>query len=357
MPLRMQVLDEEKKVLALLCNQKKYRDMANFFSFKYQQYGTERSPGVLSEMKKHLSAPILNELSHALSIRAKQNFYDCHYLFSLIREDYKSSYLFSKKMADMYLDNPLIISFNASSYLTAINNVLVACNGIENYTEMLEYLDKLEETRRDLRSESDRALAFFYLYHLLNYFISTGRFREGENEAMKIEEEFAQHEKSLNQLQKIILFATIAQVYFGMEKYKRCLFWLNKIIAFGEMKVRTDIECFVRLFYLIVHYEAKSDLEFMNSLFKSSYRFLYKHQRMYKFESTMMQFMRQYVLKRNQRLGIKEPFIALKKRLEQLSNDSYEKHALNYFDFISWLESKIEHRSFAAIVRRKSKND
>ena len=148
MPVRMQVLREEKEVLALLNNQKKYRDLANLFSLRYQQYGSERGRKGMSEMERHLSSLALKEIRHARSIRARQNFYDCHYLFSLIREDYKSSYRFSKKMADMYLDNPLIISFNAASYLTSINNLLIACNGIHNYAEMLGYLEKLEQTRK-----------------------------------------------------------------------------------------------------------------------------------------------------------------------------------------------------------------
>ena len=94
----------------------------------------------------------------------------------------------------------------------------------------------------------------------------------------------------------------------------------------------------------------------MSSLFKSTYRFLYKHQRMYKFELTMMQFMRKYALQANQPAKMRGPFTELKKKLVQLSKDAYERHALNYFDFISWLDSKIENRPFAVIVRRKSKN-
>ena len=355
MSMRKHVLAEENNVIVLLNNQKKYRDLANLFSFKYQKYGTERSPVYVAEMKKHLSSSTLKDESLALSVRAKQNFYDCHYLFSLIREDYKNSYRFSKKMTDMYLENPAIIECNPSSYLTVVNNFLVACNGIENYSEMLDYLDKLEEMRKDIKSPSDQALAFFYMYHLLNYFISTGAFKESQEDVKRMESELLVHENNLNRLQKIILYATIAQIYFGLENYKRCLFWLNKIMSFGEMKVRTDIECFVRLFYLITHYEAKSDKMLMASLLKSTYRFLYKHQRLYKFEAAMMQFMRKYMLRWNPGQNMKEPFNVLRKKFEQLSKDTYERHALNYFDFISWLESKIEDKSFASIVFGKSR--
>ena len=38
-----------------------------------------------------------------------------------------------------------------------------------------------------------------------------------------------------------------------------------------------------------------------------------------------------------------------------LSKDPYESRAFEHFDFISWLESKIEKRPFVEIVREKAK--
>ena len=352
---RMKVLKEENNILKLLNNQKIYRDLANNFSLKYQQYGAERSSKDLVEMKKLLHNSFLKDENKALCLRAKQNFYDCHYLFSQIKGDFKKSYHFSKKMTDMYHENPGMISLNTTSYLTAINNFLVASNGLLRYDEMRQYISKLEATRMNLKSSSDKATAFFYLYNLLNYFISTGKFNEAEQDVKRIEKEMVEHETNLNQLQKIILYATISQIYFGQENYKRCLSCLNKIISFGEMKARTDIEGFIRIFQFIVRYEMKSDMYLMNSLFKSTYRFLDKQQRLYKFELVMMEFIRNNMIKKIRRNNIKKEFFLLKEKLILLSKNKYEQHAFEYFDYISWLESKIENKSFAEVVRGKAK--
>jgi hypothetical protein len=46
-----------------------------------------------------------------------------------------------------------------------------------------------------------------------------------------------------------------------------------------------------------------------------------------------------------------------KKELNAISDDILEIKAYEYFDFMSWLESKLGKKSFAEIVRAKKKID
>jgi hypothetical protein len=69
----------------------------------------------------------------------------------------------------------------------------------------------------------------------------------------------------------------------------------------------------------------------------------------------MLRFIRksgQYLSPSELRIGFSE----LKAQLEELQHDPYERQTLSFFDIISWLESKIERKSFAEIVRKKMKN-
>ena len=52
--------------------------------------------------------------------------------------------------------------------------------------------------------------------------------------------------------------------------------------------------------------------------------------------------------------NLKEYFANLKAKFEALAKDPYEKYALDYFDFISWTESKIENKPFAQVIREKN---
>jgi tetratricopeptide (TPR) repeat protein len=263
-------------------------------------------------------------------------------------------YRYSKKMVDMYIQRPDLISSYPRFWLMSLNNYLIACNAEKRFDEMRAYLYKLEFTRKRLQAVSDRAAGFSYLYHLLNYYIGLGLYDEAAKDVRRIEAEMPEHDPVLNQPQKIILYTLISQVYFGQKNYKLSLSWLNKIMASGEMKMRRDIECFVKLFYLVVHYEMKSDRDLMGSLFRSTYRFLYKRDRLYRFEAAVMDFIKKNLLKDIDRHNIKKQFIKLRIKLLRIVEDPLERNLLDYFDFISWLESKIEGKPFAAVIKRKN---
>ncbi len=54
-----------------------------------------------------------------------------------------------------------------------------------------------------------------------------------------------------------------------------------------------------------------------------------------------------------QKKNRKELCEKLKTRLEILSKDPHEKYAHDYFDFVSWAESKVKNKSFAQIIKEK----
>src|ERR1051326_1267344 len=348
------VLNEEREVYMKLNNQKFYRDLAIKMAERYQRGGVDRTVADRDAMKKLLRKPYLRDEAKALSLLARQSFYNCHFSFSLLTADAGMQYKYSKKMVDMYQQRQDLIAFYPRNWLMAMNNFLIACNSLKYFKEMRSYLYKLEYTRKRLKSVSDSATGFSYLYHLLNYYICLGRFDEAVKDVKRIEAELPEHEPYLNKPQKVVLYALLSQIYFGQKNYKLALARLNRIMASGEMKVRTDIECFVKLFYLVVHYEMKSDRDLMGSLFRSTYRFLYKRERLYKFERAIMDFIKKNLLKDIDRHNIKKQFMKLRAKLVRITEDPLERNLLDYFDFISWLESKIQNRSFAAIIKSKN---
>ena len=50
-------------------------------------------------------------------------------------------------------------------------------------------------------------------------------------------------------------------------------------------------------------------------------------------------------------------FKKLRKDLFEIMNDPYEKKAMEYFDFISWLDSKIKNKPFVDIIKEKARKD
>ena len=114
--------------------------------------------------------------------------------------------------------------------------------------------------------------------------------------------------------------------------------------------MREDLMCFSRILNLVAHYEAGLDYQ-LDSLIKSTYKFLIKMEDLYAVQKEMILFLKS--------LGdifpneIKSAFRKLHKKLLVYENHPYERRAFLYLDIISWLESKIENKSTGDIIKEK----
>jgi len=109
-----------------------------------------------------------------------------------------------------------------------------------------------------------------------------------------------------------------------------------------------------KIYLMIVHYEL-NNFDYLEYLIKSTYYYFLKSGSMGKFERTIFRFLRKLTNVTEEK-GLKNAFSELKEVLLNIKEEPSVKNALKYFDFISWLESKIEKRSFAELVKEKMSN-
>jgi hypothetical protein len=101
---------------------------------------------------------------------------------------------------------------------------------------------------------------------------------------------------------------------------------------------------------LLAHYELGND-SLMESLTKSTYRFMAKMKNLTAIEEAMFRFLR-----RSLPLSPRKLRPELEKFLEEikhLEGDRFQTRAFAYLDIISWLESKAQGKTLADIVRAK----
>ena len=116
--------------------------------------------------------------------------------------------------------------------------------------------------------------------------------------------------------------------------------------------MREDLLCFTRVLSLVAHYEAGFDYH-LEAHLRETYKFLIKMDDLHEVQKAMIRFVRS--------LGdiypheLKSAFAKLHKELKKYENDPYERRAFLYLDVLSWLESKIENRPVADIIREKAK--
>ena len=219
-----------------------------------------------------------------------------------------------------------------------------------------KYLMLLEETTSDPRfpvNDNIASLSFLYLYNnKLNYHILEGTFNESEYLIPEILDKLKLHSEHLDEHHEMLFFYKIASIYFGIEKYVECIFYLEKIINNKNLSMREDLMCFARLLSLIAHYELGNDYYLENQL-KNTYKFLLKMNDLHEVQKEIIRFMKN--LNSIYPSDIKKEFIKMRQRFIELENNTYEKRAFLYLDIISWLESKIENRKISEIIKAKAK--
>jgi hypothetical protein len=149
----------------------------------------------------------------------------------------------------------------------------------------------------------------------------------------------------------MVLYYKIACLYFGFGDNKTCIQYLKRIINNKNLKMREDLMCFARVLSLIAHYEAGMDYHLEVQL-KSTYKFLLKMNDLHAVQKEMIKFLR--------RLGDIFPhelpieFQKLYDDLKKYENHPYEKRAFLYLDIISWLESHLQNKPVAQIIKEKA---
>ena len=181
--------------------------------------------------------------------------------------------------------------------------------------------------------------------------MQTGEFEKGLTLAAKIEEKLAKYPGKFTKLREAYFYFNMSAMFFGAEKYTLALKWINKLLNSPNFEESENIYCFAQIMSLIIHIELKHD-DFVPHAFKSVHRYLSSRKRVYKFETVIMDFIGK-ILKTTKREEQNKYYKELKNALVDLKADSFEHAAFEYFDFISWAESKVQRVPFRIIVEEK----
>ncbi|MFW2375783.1 MAG: hypothetical protein ACN4ES_04495, partial [Cellulophaga baltica] len=185
----------------------------------------------------------------------------------------------------------------------------------------------------------------------LNLHFLEGTFEKGVYLVKIIEYGIVKHKDRIDEHHIMLFYYKIACLYFGMGDNKTCISYLKKIINNKNLKMREDLMCFARVLSLVAHYEAGMDYHLEVQL-KSTYKFLLKMNDLHAVQKEMIKFLRG--------LGdiypneLRNEFQKLYDSLKKYEDHPYEKRAFLYLDILSWLESHLENKPVAQIIKEKA---
>jgi hypothetical protein len=269
-------------------------------------------------------------------------------------QEFAPGYRHARRWVDLFETHPKLKTLHTPLYLKALHNVLNILFHSLDYPRIRFYLDKLEHLPGEIDVHQDTNTEGLYqLYrflHRIDLHYLEGTFAEGVNLIPELVECIEADRYHWDDHRELVFHYRIACLYFGNGNYAGAVDFLNKIINQKTPDYRADIQCFARILNLIAHFEL-GNMTLVEYQIKSVYRFLLHIEDLQEVQREILNFLRRIPGMRPAELT--GEFKILHDKLVPIQFDPVERRPFLYLDIISWLETKLEGRPIAEIIREK----
>ena len=335
-----------------------YSNLSNISLQLYEKLikaGYAKSDVESKEIKKFFKQKIKSFRLGELGFRETLVYYQIWVWYSLLIQDFLSSYKYASKWIDTFNKSPEMIAIHPVFYLKGYNFLLEALALIKypsKFKNKLNDLINVVEDKSFPRNQNLNALIFIYKYNnLFNLHVLEGDFKESIKIIPRVLEGIEENKNFIDHHHIMLLYFKIACMYFTVNDYDNCIKYVNMIMKNKNIKMREDLQCFTRVLNLIAHWEAGYDY-YLDKIIRETYNYLDKMNDLHEVQKTILKYLNGL---ENIYPGEIKGFLRnLHSELKKFEDDPYEKRAFLYLDIISWLESKINNKPVALIIKEKA---
>lgn len=351
----VKLLDDDNLLLARISNYAEFWNIKSRLFLLLNKKGKVRDQEELKNFKKIIDNTLLKSEKRALSYETKYLFNHIYSAYFFGIGDYQNSYLYIKKHLALIESKAEIFNEEPNKYFAVLSNMIYLCTQLRKFNEVTFYLAKLKSIplvmERGMTEDMEIKLFSSAYSAELSLYIQTGEFEKALQIIPFIEKGIKKF--TINKVREAFFNFNIAIVYFATADYSSALKWINKLLNDNSIDANNDIHCFSRILNLIIHLEM-GNTEVIPYTLKSTFRYLDKRKRMYRFETVFLKFINQYLKAKNNN-QVKNTYQSLREELQILLKDPFEKVVFEYFDFNTWAESKITNRQFSEMVKENSR--
>ncbi len=350
------IIKEEEEVIAKLRNLAEYMVLYSRINYVFRSGGFARNAKEKEIVAEIANNHLIKGKNTALSTRAASICYYIKGLCASTNRDYKDSFQFFLRVKEILDNNPLIKVDLAKRYVRTLEHLLYCYIDDKDFDSARELLETLRELPKLKGFNSvDIEVKIFttsYIGETLLH-ITTGNFEKALPVVDEIIDGLNRFSGKINKEQEVVFSYNIALLYFGAEKYNKALFWVNKVLNDNEQTLRQDIYSFSRLFNLVIHYELGNH-DLLEYIIKSTFRYLNKKEKDYNVENVILKHVRK-LARLTADADRMDQLTTMKADLDEIFKDKNERVVLDYFDFESWLNAKMNDISFSKAVTQKAK--
>lgn len=324
---------------------------SKIFTQLYQQ-GKVRNTAELNELKAIIDAA-------AGRMEGKQTSTENTYMLNHIQSAYQFSlgnyadcYLHISNNLKLIDKKPHLFSEEPNIYISVLTNAIYVGMRLGKWAEALKNVEKLRQLPKklELQKNEDLDIRLFTLSKSteLTLYAQSGDFENGLELIPGIEEGLRKYDGKISSVRKAHFYFNIAVIHFGLERYHEALKWINKLLNNVEIDKTRDIHCMAQILNLVIHLEL-GNKDLLPYALRSTQRFLETRNKVYRFESVMLDFVNE-ILKKRQSKADEQLYQMLIQSLQELRTDGFEHTVFEYFDFLAWAKSKLGDKKYRELL-------
>ena len=341
--------DEEHELIGKILKYRDYQTLFFQFLISLKRDAITRNDERFEALKSLVTNELLDAEQFPDFYEAQVLFYRIHGIYHSSTRSYNDYYSTNLALIDLIESQPNFLKEDPSVYISVITNQIFSCGMLRKYEEVNQNLIKLRHVRPITNDDKYKIFLHYYLNKMI-LCTENGDFKQGVQLIDEREEESKQFPKAKS-LFGINYCLVYSYLYFGAERYDEALNWLNQLLDYSDNLQRQDLQSVARILQIIIHYELGNGM-FLEYLLRSTYRYLRRRNRLYAFELRIIKF-----IKKSRTIitgkALQDEFIKLRMDFIVMLENPKEGFILRYFDFVSWLDSKIEGQTFGEVLQSK----
>ena len=349
---------QERHVLEQMQNLAYYKSAYDKVSLLYTQTIIIRNAAEEAEFKKIVGARNFEKEENAFSVTARILLLKTIGKYLSALDDRKNYLLHARRAVAVMESAPEYINEHLMQYIKVLNNLIVTLGENRKHEEWKAAIKKLRAIPKTYPAASNvkmQSIIFmravireFYYYHDL------GEFARAHKLIGRIQEGLEKYYHLISVTHRMMFYYAIAYSHFIQGELKNALEWTNRIINERLTLETQAFQRFARILSLLIHFEL-GNTDLLEYLVRSTKRFLAREQKLYKLENAFIDFIEKYASGNPDSAQMKNRFHSFRDTIFKM-NDPLEYNILEYFDLLSWTESKIEQKDFAEILSRKKRS-
>lgn len=318
--------------------------------------GHGRSEEDKEKLEELLNNPLLADESMAHSFEAKIRFHSLKAYIGINRFDYDFAYDHIVSLLQLMESRPTRLQEATGIYLANMRNLILVSRMRERHDLARYWVDRLNKVSKKLLGTKIRQKnAHEYFANLLtqtDLYKDTGEIEIALEIIEQYEQDFGKLKSQLRETGMIVHHFVSGCIYFIDEQYSTAVKHFTQVINFPNISLREDLHCMTRIILLLSHYEL-GNVDLLEYLVKAASRYLEKKKRLYGLEAALLRFiLKDFLAVRGTQMW-KSALAKLRDELTEITQSPYERKALKYFDFITYLDSRIKDRPMKVLLLEK----